>query len=534
MFTPDEIESIPIALEQLFSNLQLNIMSDLVRRISNMQDVSSASDWQINRLYELGMSKKEIQSFVQNTLDKSDKEIEKVFFDVIESGYARDESLYKTVGKDFIPYEKNKPLQQLVKAVKTQTKDECKNITQSMGFAVKQPDGTLKFQPIAEYYQKTLDNASMDIVSGAFDYNTVLKRTVNEMTNSGLRSVDYASGWSNRVPVAARRAVMTGFNQVVAKVNEDNAKALDTEYFEVSYHGGARPTHQVWQGKVYSKEELKSICGLGSVTGLCGANCYHSYSPFVKGASERIYTDEQLEKMNAEENTPKQYGDKSYTTYEALQRQRKLETTMRAQREKIKLLQDGGADEQDTLNAKAKYFGTSNEYAEFSKAMNLPQQRERVNIDGIGTVKSSKSVAKSDDSGIIELKNKSAKTNRFPTTQENIDRLIDEDMSGIKFTKRPQYNSRIRDNGKTTIREFSDGSVKEIVKVEIGKQDKSSAEFLEDTILHEELEARIAIRSKYSNRYKKIYKMSDNERHKYINKAIKKYYLLRGWNYGLV
>lgn len=166
--------------------------------------------------------------------------------------------------------------------------------------------------------------------------------------------------------------------------------------------------------------------------------------------------------------------------------------------------------------------------------MDLPQQRERVNIDRLGTIKSSKSVAKSADSGIIELKNKSAKTNRFPTTQENIDRLIDEDMSEIKFTKRPQYNSRIRDNGKTTIREYSDGSVKEIIKVEIGKQDKSSAEFLEDTILHEELEARIAIRSKYSDRYKQLYRMNDVNRHKYINKVIEKYFLLRGWNYELV
>lgn len=77
------------------------------------------------------------------------------------------------------------------------------------------------------------------------------------MTDSGLRTVDYASGWSNRVDVAVRRALMTGFNQVVAKVNEDNAEQLGTEYFEVSYHRGARPTHQVWQGRVYSKRSLK-------------------------------------------------------------------------------------------------------------------------------------------------------------------------------------------------------------------------------------------------------------------------------------
>jgi len=125
-------------------------------------------------------------------------------------------------------------------------------------------------------------------------------------------------------------------------MNEDNAKELGTDYFEVTWHSGARPSHQEWQGKVYSKKELETICGLGTVTGLCGANCYHDYYPFIPGISERSYTDEELAQMNAEENKPVKYGDKEYTKYEALQRQRKLETAMRAQRQKIHLLEEAG------------------------------------------------------------------------------------------------------------------------------------------------------------------------------------------------
>ena len=146
----------------------------------------------------------------------------------------------------------------------------------------------------------------MQIASGAVDYNTVLKKAVKAMTDSGLRTVDYASGWSNRVDVAARRALMTVFNQVVAKVNEDNAEQLGTEYFEVSYHRGARPTHQVWQGRVYSKKELETVCGLGTVTGLCGANCYHSYSPFIKGIDTPTYSEEEAEMDRRERLEEKQ------------------------------------------------------------------------------------------------------------------------------------------------------------------------------------------------------------------------------------
>lgn len=258
------------------------------------------------------------------------------------------------------------------------------NITQSLGFAQRGADGRISFTPIADYYQKTLDNAMYDISSGAFDYNTVLNRTVKEMTNSGLRTVDYATRWSNRVPVAARRAVMTGMNQLTAKVNEDNAEELNTEWFEISWHSGARPSHW-WGGRQYTKEQLTTICNLGDVTGLCGANCYHNYHPFIPGISIPVYTEEELEELNRQEREPIEWKGKKYTKYEATQRQRQLETTMRAQREEMALLKEGGADEDDLINCRARYNATSHEYAQFSDAMGLPQQRERVYGDGLGT-----------------------------------------------------------------------------------------------------------------------------------------------------
>lgn len=441
MFTPTEIEALPSSMEQLYRSLQLNIMSDLTERLkANGEEITSAADWQINRLYELGVSKDEIDSLIQSTLNVSDDEIDRIYDEVVKSGYARNEELYTSKGKEHIPYAENKQLQQLVKAVKNQTKSEYRNITGSLGFAVRNADNTLSFTPLADFYQRTLDNGLMQIASGAVDYNTVLKRAVKAMTDSGLRTVDYASGWSNRVDVAARRALMTGFNQVVAKVNEDNAEQLGTEYFEVSYHRGARPTHQVWQGRVYSKKELETVCGLGTVTGLCGANCYHSYSPFIKGIDTPTYSEEELDRMNEEENTPKEYNGRQYTAYEAQQRQRQLETAMRADRQKIELLTQGGADYDTITGAKAKYFQQQDEYVKFSKAMNLPQQWERITVDGKNALGSklpkkagsvnkitAESVAKSGKSGIIKEKSKKPIT---PITDKAISRIPKVDIEG--------------------------------------------------------------------------------------------------------
>ena len=166
---------------------------------------------------------------------------------------------------------------------------------------------------------------------------------------------------------------------------EQVAEQLGTDTFEVSYHVGARPTHQPWQGKVWTRQELVSVCGLGEVTGLKGINCYHDYKPFPSG-SVRTYTDEQLQKMLDAENTPKEYNGKQYTTYEALQQQRKMERGMRAQRQKIKLLQEGGADEQEIILAKAKYQGQMQTYKDFSEKMKLPEQKARIMQEGLGRI----------------------------------------------------------------------------------------------------------------------------------------------------
>ena len=465
MFTPEIMEAIPTALEQIFDSLQMSIMADIVRMLVLAQELTPTSVYKIGRLYKLGKSKSAIKSIVQNTLDLSNSEIKNIFSDVIESGYNEAESVFKEQGKEFIPYAENEPLQQFVRAVQAQTQGECKNITQSMGFAKRQPDGSLGFTPAADYYQETLDKAVTEIASGASDYNTVLEKTVTEMTNSGLRTVDYASGHSNRVTVAARRAVATGLNQVVGKINEENAEKLGTNYFEVSWHSGARPTHQVWQGRVYSKEELESVCGLGTVTGLCGANCYHSYSPFTPGITPRTYTDEQLDQMNAEENEPVEYNGKNYTKYEATQRQRRLETTMRAQRQKIKLLEEGGADEQALINARARYVKTSDEYVNFSKSMGLSQQWDRVTV-GSNTVKgitkpkkaemplrgiknvddgkirgmnSNKHIAKSSKGDILKEESKKSIT---PITDKAIERVPKVDIDGYSEEQRVEIQKQ--------------------------------------------------------------------------------------------
>lgn len=373
-------------IEKHFLDLEQMILEDIVRRIKKAGKITSTADWQINRLQIIGYSSEDIEKMIKTTLSLSYPEVFELYDKVIDWEYVRNKDIYEQVNAEYIPYEDNKELQQLTDGFIQQSNDDLRNVTKSMGFYVDYGGGRLVMTPLSDIYQGYLDKAITGVVYGAFDYNTMIRKVVTQLTNSGLRSIDYASGWHSRVDVAARRAVMAGVSQLTGKITDINAEKLGTDYFEVEWHAGARPTHAAWQGKVYSKEELITVCGLGSVTGLLGANCYHIYHVFIPGISERNWTDEWLEEQNRKESIPKTFNGKEYTLYEAKQQQRKKETAMRAQREKVVLLKQGGADPGDVIIAKAKYQGQLGEYTRFCKRMGLQQERERIYYDMRGRV----------------------------------------------------------------------------------------------------------------------------------------------------
>ena len=383
--TPEQKGSLPLRVEKLFYELQDRIFTDIIRRIQKTGEITSTADYQINKLLILGNSTEFIEQEIKKLTGKTDPEIWELYDKVSNWEYARYEDAYQQINGTFIPLEENEDVQQWAQAVIAQTNDEVENITRSLGMTVDMGNGKRAFTPLAQYYQKYLDRACLDIVTGSFDYNTVLRRVVKELTASGLKTIDYASGYSCRATVAARRSILTGASQLSARINERIAKDLGTDTYEVTWHAGHRPSHW-WGGRVYNRNELVSVCGLGEVTGLCGANCRHSYLAFVPGYSVRTYTDDQLRELEANEQQTKVYNGKAYTPYQASQAQRQMETKMRAQREKVQLLKEGGADPDDVMLAKAKYQGMLDQYSVFSKKMGIPQQRERIYYDLRGRV----------------------------------------------------------------------------------------------------------------------------------------------------
>lgn len=389
-FTPARLDAIPEELAELFRGLEDTLLDEICSRLALKDQLNEVTVQAIRALRSHGIDTKEIEKAIRKTSGISDKKLKELFNDVI----ARNQKYYTSViDMAGLTHPDILVNTATIEAIRAQTLDEFHNITQSMGFLV---DRGRTMLPPARAYQWALDSAVMQIQSGAISYNQAIKSAVQQLAG-GLKVVNYESGHVDHIDVAVRRAVMTGVNQICDQYTNQSAEYLDTRYFEVSAHAGARDkpgaspwsSHKDWQGKVYYQSEsgepdplglyddLVETTGYGYVDGLTGANCRHHKYPFVPGVSERTYTDEQLEHID--DGLGCTFDGKTYTAYEATQMQRRIERQICAQKKFRNAYKKAGLSE-DATAANIKLRQLNAEYSRFSKAAGLPEQPERLKV----------------------------------------------------------------------------------------------------------------------------------------------------------
>lgn len=387
MLTPDYLQGAPAELEELFLRLEEDIIADICRRIAKAGYLTDSAEHQVLRLRELGAGTEYIKQKISEYSELSDEAVDRLFFDAAQTSDDFYRKAYAQANIGYTPYEYNDFFQQAVTASVNQTKGELRNFTQSMGFSYRGSNGQVRFHGAAEAYRDCLDYAYMQVMTGAVDHNTAVRNATRRLTEGGLQFVDYASGVRCHADVAARRAVLTGLSQMTGKVSEHNAAELDTDIVEVDAHAGARPDHAQWQGKWYSLSgkskkypSLKAVTGYGTVTGLKGANCRHDFYPVIEGISEPSYTEEELKNIDP---PPFEYNGKTYTYYEATQRQRAMERSMR--KTKREILAADATDDKDSFAEKSVLLRRQKEeYGRFSKAAGLSVRNERAQVGGFG------------------------------------------------------------------------------------------------------------------------------------------------------
>ena len=384
-FSPEILDAIPEELAELYRGLEDTLLMEICSRLKLADQLNEVTVQDIRALRSHGIDLKKIKKAIRKTSGISETKLNELLDDVVE----RNQKYYtELIDIAHITQPETLVSVEDTWAIYEQTKQTLRNITRSMGFLV--DAGSTMLSP-AKAYQWALDNATMQIQSGAINYNQAIKTAVKQLADSGLKIVDYESGHRDQIDVAARRAVMTGVNQICAKYTEQSAEYLETPYFEVSAHAGARDkpgpspwsSHKDWQGKVYSTRSgdiypsIYEVCGLDAVDGLEGANCRHRRNVWVEGVSERAYTDEQL--AHIDDDLGCEFDGKKYTAYEATQMQRRVEREARKlKREKAAYKAAGLHEDETAVNIRLRRLNAK--YKAFSAAAGLPEQRERMKV----------------------------------------------------------------------------------------------------------------------------------------------------------
>lgn len=321
MLTPEYLAGCTDYLLGLYDCLQLEICRDIARRLAKTGKISDSAYMQAKRVQQSGALINDVLREVSSISGYSEKEVERLFEEAGVKGLHYDANPLINAG---IVSERSLTLspamRQVLNATIAKTNGDLKNLTMTTSVAAQ------------AQYMEACNKAYMMVSSGGYPYSKAIAKAIRNAAAEG-NSVLYQSGAKSKLDVAVRRSVLTSVNQTAGKITERYAADMDAEYYETTAHSGARPSHSVWQGRVFkingSTSEYPNFeesTGYGTGEGLCGWNCRHSFYPYWPGISQRAYSSEKLGWMSAARFP---YNGEKLTDYECSQIQRKYERGIR-------------------------------------------------------------------------------------------------------------------------------------------------------------------------------------------------------------
>lgn len=388
MLSPDYLARIMEGAEEVASQLHTDIVNDIVRRIMIRLDrgdayVLTATDkWQIETLMEAGYLREDIIRDIAKRTRLQREVIRQAFIDSGVRNLAFDSAVYARAGISELPLEESPALIRILQTMYERTMGEWINITQTTADASQRA------------FIELCDKAYTLTMTGSISRSEAVRRAVEEIAKDGVK-ITYPSGHTDTIEVATARAVRTGIAQSAAEVTLTRAQENGIDLVLTSSHFGARPTHAVWQGKVFhvggateKYPDLVEATGYGDVAGLCGANCRHSIVPYIEGITTNPF-----EKFDSEENRKR---------YELEQDQRYIERNIRKVKREVQALQTAlqnasnetkpGIEAQHKKRSK-RLTELNKRYKDFCSEHDLKTRQERLHIAGWNRTQAAKASA---------------------------------------------------------------------------------------------------------------------------------------------
>ena len=362
MLSPRYLEGISDELVELYAQLEADILQDMARRIARLGKITDATRWQAQLLAETGALKERVYALLKKYDPAIQKEIKAIYNDALIKNARADNRIFTAA----LGHGVSDINAQVMLASIQKTLSDLSRLTITTAYTTEQ-----------QFVQQAND-AYMKVTTGAFDYDAATKTACDNLARDGITGVQYMNGKPVRrsIEAAVRMNILTGVNQTASTMTMSNCEELGCDLVETTAHIGARPSHEDWQGQIFSlsgtnpKYRPFSVCGLGEPDGICGINCRHSYYPYFEGF-ENHYSQSDLDDM---EKQTVEYNGKTYTRYEAEQKLRGIERNVRKYKRQAMTQEAAGID---STAARRKIGEWQTAARDFTKQTKLERNRVR-------------------------------------------------------------------------------------------------------------------------------------------------------------
>lgn len=371
MLSARYLASLSDQIVEMYSVLEYEIKKDMVKRLAKLKNITDATQYQMKIYNEVGGLRSDITALIEKYDAQTQKMVKELFYKALAENETKDFKMISSAVRS------GKTQQQQVLKAKLEALEQAENVAvpndanidrlyarfykkyqyDELFKSIKRMTMTIA-DTTQEEFIRECNNAYMKVSSGAFSYQQALKQGVDEIATTPLKTISYSQSGSVRsfsIESALRMNIMTGINQTASQQTLDNAEELGVDRFEVDAHIGARwskyaqnvwSNHADWQGGIYTREELRTVCGLGEPDGLCGINCRHSFYPYIDGSSP-LYSKGELDEMN---DTMVRLHGKQVTPYEAEQELRGTECQIRKYKKQADFEKMTGLDDTEARN----------------------------------------------------------------------------------------------------------------------------------------------------------------------------------------
>jgi len=371
------------------------ILSEIGKAVKEIGQLTPTQAYQLQQMIKYGASYQTILERLSKITNLNTKEIDEIYSLYAQKDYNFARKFYEYRNIPYVPFNQLEPLKREVQAISNLTKGEYMNLsnTSALGFTIKDLAGNVRFYNISNAYQYVIDQAILSVSQGKDTFQHEMYSILKSLGESGLKTVDYKSGYHRRLDSAIRMNLREGIKTLHNETQRILGEEFGADGVEISVHLSPAPDHEDLQGKQFSNEEFEKLQNNEVAKDYKGnkyshehrpiseLNCYHTTMSIILGVSKPQYSDKELQDIKERNEKGFMFEGKRLTMYEGTQLQRKLETEIRKQKD-IQML--GKASGNDLLigDAQFKITQLTNRYKELSKTSGLQTQMERLRVVG--------------------------------------------------------------------------------------------------------------------------------------------------------